>query len=290
MYVPTLAEAILWAGGNGTYTGAELKGIAVGNGCTGSEIGVCGGQRDQYDTEYLLGTAFVSDSVKQRSRASCDWTRPKQTLRCEMLLSKMHEQVGHIDLYNVYGPCISGTAQHAAGSGSKTFKAPVGSRLGGPDACIDSIQGTEYFNRQEVFDAIHVVPTHPWATCGTAKGWSYDSTRPNLPRDTYPLLASKIRVIIYNGDWDACVPYTDNDAWTSGMGFPVLDPWHAWQYALASEGQTSMQVGGYATTYKAPSGFNFTFITIRGGRHEVPETAPDKALEMVSRLLTGEPF
>ena len=54
MYVPTLAEAILWAGGNGTYTGAELKGIAVGNGCTGSEIGVCGGQRDQYDTRHCL--------------------------------------------------------------------------------------------------------------------------------------------------------------------------------------------------------------------------------------------
>ena len=33
MYVPTLAEAIVWATGNGTYTGAELKGIAVGNGC-----------------------------------------------------------------------------------------------------------------------------------------------------------------------------------------------------------------------------------------------------------------
>ena len=36
----------------------------------------------------------------------------------------------------------------------------------------------------------------------------YSSTRPNLPRDTYPLLNEHIRVLIYNGDWDACVPYT----------------------------------------------------------------------------------
>jgi hypothetical protein len=38
--------------------------------------------------------------------------------------------------------------------------------------------------------------------------WAYKQTRPNLPRDTYPLLVRHIRVLIYNGDWDACVPYT----------------------------------------------------------------------------------
>lgn len=48
VYVPTLAEAIVWAVQNGTYTGAPLKGIAVGNGCAGTEIGVCGGERDKY--------------------------------------------------------------------------------------------------------------------------------------------------------------------------------------------------------------------------------------------------
>jgi hypothetical protein len=30
---------------------------------------------------------------------------------------------------------------------------------------------------------------------------------------------------VYNGDWDACVPYTDGDAWTSGMGYPVKRHW-----------------------------------------------------------------
>jgi len=32
-------------------------GIAVGNGCTGTEIGVCGGERDKYDAEYLIRAA-----------------------------------------------------------------------------------------------------------------------------------------------------------------------------------------------------------------------------------------
>ena len=59
-YVPTLAEAILHAMQNGTYTGAKLAGIAVGNGCSGSEIGVCGPEGDHYRTEFLLEHAFMS--------------------------------------------------------------------------------------------------------------------------------------------------------------------------------------------------------------------------------------
>ena len=42
IYVPTLAEAILNGELDGSYTGAHLNGIAVGNGCTGTEIGICG--------------------------------------------------------------------------------------------------------------------------------------------------------------------------------------------------------------------------------------------------------
>ena len=67
------------------------------------------------------------------------------------------------------------------------FQAHVGSGLGvgGPDACIDSITASEYFNRAEVMAAIHVKkPEERWATCGSAPGWNYESTRKNLPRDT----------------------------------------------------------------------------------------------------------
>lgn len=45
---------------NGSYSGAKLAGIAVGNGCSGSEIGVCGPDGDHYRTEFLLEHAFMS--------------------------------------------------------------------------------------------------------------------------------------------------------------------------------------------------------------------------------------
>ncbi len=236
VYVPTLAEAILGAMRNGTYAGAPLRGIAAGNGCTGTEIGVCADdatQRARFDAEFFLGTAFVDPVLKDNIRATCPPSN-YSSLECQAFLSQMHAALGNIDLYNgacvpspprpsrretdlgpaavaVYGACISGSGPQQAGSGAGVFKAPVaGSRLGGPDACIDSILASEYVNQPEVMAALHVRPTASrWEVCYRAPGWSYTSTRANLPRDTYPALIENFRVVIYNGDWvrrtSACV-------------------------------------------------------------------------------------
>jgi carboxypeptidase C (cathepsin A) len=66
VYVPTLAEAILQAEAAGTYTGAALTGIAVGNGCSGTEVGICGSgpQGTYYEWSYLKQTSFVDPSLK----------------------------------------------------------------------------------------------------------------------------------------------------------------------------------------------------------------------------------
>lgn len=70
----------------------------------------------------------------------------------------------------------------------------------GPDACIDSTAASAYLNQADVMTAIHVNdPGYCWSVCATQPGWSYDSTRTNLPKNTYPLLVSAIEVLIYNG-------------------------------------------------------------------------------------------
>lgn len=278
VYVPTLAEGILWAVGNGTWTGAKLLGIGVGNGCTGSEVGSCGGQRDRYETEFLLGTAFISSSLKSQIRKECDWDA-EMTSACQSLLREMHSTVGHINLYNVYGECISGSEQQRYGALHAKAPHEKSPNVGGPDACIDSILGSAYMNLPEVIDAIHVKKQpFDWEVCGNQMT-HYRSTRPNLPRDTYPFLIANIQVTIYNGDWDACVPYTDNEAWTEGMGYAVKTPWHPWTYK-------GDQVAGYATSYEN----GFTFVTVKGARHEVPETAPEAGLELFRRIVTQSGF
>ena len=120
------------------------------------------------------------------------------------------------------------------------------------------------------------------AVCNQVKGWSYQPNQPNLPRDIYPYLISRIRVLIFNGDWDACVPYTDNQACkilqlytvymyiiycavflnllahicyqythtciytgTEGMGFNTTKPWHPWVY---NDYDNSTQIGMHTHT------------------------------------------
>jgi serine carboxypeptidase-like clade I len=54
------------------------------------------------------------------------------------------------------------------------------------------------------------------------------------------------------------------------------------------------QVAGYATEYdvsKVGAGVgSFEFVTVKGGRHEVPVTAPGQGLELLARLIDGRPF
>lgn len=283
VYVPTLAEAIMWATNNGTYKGPKLQGIAVGNGCTGSEIGVCGpsSERVKYDTLFFLGTALMPEAMKAKIRAACgDFSSISAT--CSKLVDEFQNSMGNINIYDIYGDCIDGSIEQQMG---KTMsKIPRKGKLTGPDWCINSVDASAYFNEPSVMAAIHVKkPPYRWSVCGNQI--TYNANRPNLPRDTYPALNKFTRVVIYNGDWDACVPYTDNEAWTTGMGYPVADTWHPWYFPVPGE---SKQVGGYSTVYQTP--YNFTYITVRGGRHEVPITAPRQAFEMIRRLLKGEAF
>ena len=116
--------------------------------------------------------------------------------------------------------------------------------------------------------------------------------------------------LIYNGDVDACVPYTDNEAWTSGLGFAVADPWRPWT--------VNNQVAGYVTVYNVNQ---FTFLTVKGAGHStcaphrtttdhadaaiadrrvccvrcvacavVPQYKPVQAFQMFSRFINNQPF
>ena len=65
VYVPTLAEAIVNANTAGTYTGAALTGIAVGNGCSGTEVGICGDGPQVKNADLL---AFIDVVFSKYSR------------------------------------------------------------------------------------------------------------------------------------------------------------------------------------------------------------------------------
>lgn len=141
VYVPTLAEAIVKGEQDGTYTGAPLTGIAVGNGCSGTEVGICGDgpqvsslfqwemqylnhhhnilllfvlfldspQGTLYEWSYLLQTAFVDANLKRSVNAACNWTAAALndpsalSSKCVSLLNSASKEIDNINMYNIYG-------------------------------------------------------------------------------------------------------------------------------------------------------------------------------------------
>lgn len=75
----------------------------------------------------------------------------------------------------------------------------------------------------------------------------------------------------------------DNAGWTSGLNYTAQSEWHPWLL--------NNQVGGYATVYTVPNASHtFTFITVKGSGHMVPEYQPAPALEMLTRFINNTPF
>ena len=85
-------------------------------------------------------------------------------------------------------------------------------------------------------------------------------------------------VVIYNGEADLCVPYTDNEWWVRSMNYTVASPWTAWSVP----GEEGDYVGGYLTTYNN-KGKNFHFATVRGagyGSRDTPRSFARHALSL----------
>eukprot|EP00607_Mallomonas_marina_P002197 CAMPEP_0182437242 /NCGR_PEP_ID=MMETSP1167-20130531/84912_1 /TAXON_ID=2988 /ORGANISM="Mallomonas Sp, Strain CCMP3275" /LENGTH=643 /DNA_ID=CAMNT_0024630087 /DNA_START=54 /DNA_END=1985 /DNA_ORIENTATION=- len=321
-------DTLLFNGGHQSFTDvSKLQRMIVGGTDECLDSRAASGYLN--NPEVMKAIHVKSTEMKEDINKVCDWEAAaanKQdalSSQCMELISVVSDKMGVFDIYNIYDECLytsgcktqeEGTALHARvpprppltellsneakdtllfNGNNAFFQASKLRRIlvGGPGECMDSAAADTYLNNPEVMKAIHVKdPGFCWSICKTVPGWEYKSTRSNLPVNTYPKLVSRIAVIIYNGDWDACVPVIDNETWTASMGYEATSNWHPWTYH-SSAGQSN-QVAGYAIEYdvSALGEGSFQFITIKGGRHEVPKSAPEQALEMLRRLIHKEKF
>mmetsp|Transcript_18731 Transcript_18731/g.24323 ORF Transcript_18731/g.24323 Transcript_18731/m.24323 type:complete len:108 (+) Transcript_18731:236-559(+) len=107
-----------------------------------------------------------------------------------------------------------------------------------------------------------------------------------------------MRILIYNGDADLCVPYLGNEFWVTSMvqdGYAVeASAWKPWYDKDAS----SYAPAGYVTTYAVPNKLysnttgapDFSFLTIRLAGHMVPQYQPGASLVFFERFLNGSSF
>ena len=78
--------------------------------------------------------------------------------------------------------------------------------------------------------------------------------------------------------------YVGTEAWTAGLGYPETSAWHPW-YANSGAGGRSA-AAGYVVNFGGASK-KFSFVTIKGAGHEVPEFMPAAAFDMINAFMNG---
>jgi hypothetical protein len=219
--------------GNGcTGTASGICGYYFASECTGL----------YYEYKFLSGFSFFPSDLKTNIETYCDWpacispstTGPALSNICLGYVNDAMKLLSLINIYNVIGECTFDSCDGPVGNERVGRVGPrrnvakltdvvrqmqgVGAAAPtefddavaqltdvGPAECIDSVDASHYMNSHEVQKALHARdPGYCWAVCNHQKGWRYTSTRENLPRDLYPRLVSRLKVVIYNGDMDAC--------------------------------------------------------------------------------------
>lgn len=186
----------------------NLKGILVGNGCIGSEAGVCGSSLygDYLTLAQFHGHAFLSDKAFEAANAACgDYSA--ESPACRVAVAAATAEAGNnFDVYDLYsdmwGTCNYGNRLRKLGrrvapaSALGRLLERQAARLG-DNNCTSDDDLTAYLNLPAVQAALHVTPK-TWEECG---GIVYDSEMKDERTVIYPTLIEKaqIQVVIFNG-------------------------------------------------------------------------------------------
>lgn len=97
--VPTLAFRI-HQGNTAGESKINLKGIMVGNGCTGTEVGVCSAAGTAISVDYLHAHGLYSTVLYNQIQSTCkDLSNPDSA--CQTLLNEMSDAIGNVDIYDI---------------------------------------------------------------------------------------------------------------------------------------------------------------------------------------------
>lgn len=146
--------------------------------------------------------------------------------------------------------------------------------------CYDDKAMSEYFNRNDVKEALHVNKDLNWELCSSDIVQRYEMQAKGSLWAFPTILDSGIRILIYNGDTDLKVPFPSNQAFIDKLNLEEIKPWTQWR-AFGDKNN----LAGYYVKYKG-----LTFCTIKGTGHMVPEWKPREAFYMLSKFLNNEDF
>jgi carboxypeptidase C (cathepsin A) len=297
-YGPNIAHFIL---NNAPFnTTLNLKGLALGNACSdGDDTHVtCLDNEEKVDVELYYGKGLFSPKLYQKINKDCDFSDSNaMSLQCTKDLLEMRRQVGPHNVYNIYDNCPDTSAfLERTGKDMKWLTSFLRKNLHRSSAAHNELKDMNggfdwncngdidaWIKQPEVMKALHLEGE-------SGSGFRYTQSGPASIM-LYPELVTKLRILIFNGDADACVPYIANENWIarleSAEHVQEAEPWTPWFTS------NKAAPAGYITKYDVPNKVpgrevSFAFQTIRLAGHMVPQFQPEAALVLISDFLAGD--
>ncbi|KAK6136386.1 hypothetical protein DH2020_029876 [Rehmannia glutinosa] len=306
IYIPTVASDVVKGIKAGVKPIINFKGYMVGNGVCDSD----------YDGNSLVpfahGMGLISDHMFKEAEVLCKGNyRNSINVDCQKILTKIDRVLDDLNRYDILEPCFHSGELKDVANGNMSFLPESFKQLGSTERplavrkrmfgrawpfrapvedgiiplwpqlmrkvtvpCLDDVQATIWLNNDAVRKAIHANPeSGNWSLCVDLR---YTHDAGSMLSYHKNLSSSGYRVLIYSGDHDMCVPFTGTQAWTQSLGYQIVDEWRPWR----SNGQVAGFIQEYAN--------NFTFLTVKGAGHTVPEYKPRESFDFFSRWLNGQ--
>ena len=267
VYVPSLAYFIQQynAATPAPPAPINLKGFMVGNPVTDWNV-----DTDSVWPQFLYWHSLIDDSIFfpwVNLNCSLLWD---SAAACDPLADRMYSLFTEINYYDIYRECIPSQIQDRP---ARTRW--LGERLQGISNCIPNDALLLYLNTPRIRSILHINNTiGAWDECANLQ---YDSDMVLGSYYLYPtLIASGIRINVYSGDTDSCVPTEGTRTWINNLGLTTVVDWAEWN--------VDGQVAGFYMRY----GQNFRFNTIRGTGHMCIQWKRPQGFAMFQNFLLGK--
>ena len=305
-YIPYTVDAIHTANQNGANI--PLQGWAIGNGCTDPTECVASklkfqGDSSVYIYDFLYNQNKFSEATHKEFVKYCnddpngkDCQNVRGNIQVETGLVSQNQSLGSlINPYDLYAYCFHEKDTESTYSPfrnmMKNLVAVKNSSLPRYDSippCADAIGALKYFREPEVMKAIHVDPkAEKWTMCSDDVGQRYASAL-NASYWVYPKLVGQYKILIFSGDTDSVVPITGTLHWVEKLrkelSLELKEPWRPWFFP--GDKPKERQVGGFALEFDK----DFTFVSVRGVGHMVPQWGPKKAFQMIKSYLYEDTY
>ena len=209
---------------------------------------------------------------------------------CVERLKEAEAAVGDFYMYNFFDNCGPGK-QGKLRAGVQPLGGIETTRGGGTYPCGTNEAVSLFCNNEAVREAFHMKPISFYGREWNANAFGNEDSMlyakfSGCSFALYPELLKRYSAVIYNGDFDTCVPWSQNEEWTSFLAqqqkYEETIPWRPWP-----NGQLP---SGYLTSYRASPHTNFSFVTVKGAGHMVPTYKPQVAYDFLQRFVKGDGF